>query len=148
MSGCGVYLIASDATAPNGPWLRGADKNDRLLKIGISADPIGRLATLQTANPSRLTMEKIWSFASRQEAHDVEWHAHDLLRHYRLCGEWFFSDPWYCGVKITEIIATMASQVWDWHPEYLQRFLVTNGYALEDACVWTEVAFGDVEVAQ
>lgn len=67
-----VYLIRCDFTGH--------------YKIGIANNPNKRLKQLQTAQSSKLTlMDKYQSkFASK-----IETNLHNLLRHYKLDGEWF-----------------------------------------------------------
>lgn len=69
-----VYVIGSDA----GPH-----------KVGISSNPVTRLASLQTAHHERLTLHFTLDCA---DAAAVERYTHAALRAHRLSGEWFDID--------------------------------------------------------
>jgi len=71
-----VYVIAGD---------------HGLTKIGISATPTERLATLQTGSPFHLRIAHI--VAAGERAFDVEQRAHSILDNSRQSGEWFAVSP-------------------------------------------------------
>lgn len=58
-----------------------------LVKIGRSADPEARLASLQTASPFHLDLAHVMPVAG--SAFDIEQEAHAILDRYRRAGEWF-----------------------------------------------------------
>src|SRR6476661_1387512 len=73
MSKMSVYVIGSEA----GP-----------MKIGISANPTSRLATLQTASPVRLSLICAVQL-DREMAVAAERLFHETHKRWRLNGEWF-----------------------------------------------------------
>lgn len=66
-----VYVIGADGGAH---------------KVGISADPVSRLAALQTSTHVQLALAETWESAS---ARTVERLAHAILSARHLSGEWF-----------------------------------------------------------
>jgi len=68
------------------------------VKIGVSTDPIARLATLQTSHHSPLTFEYIGATSS--DGYAIEADAHDSLSSHRLNGEWFAVPPAYAVAAI------------------------------------------------
>lgn len=61
------------------------------VKIGISADPYGRLAQLQTGSAHKL--EFAWIGAPQGQAMGIEHDAHVMLNKYQCNGEWFDITP-------------------------------------------------------
>ena len=59
------------------------------IKVGIARDPWKRLATLQTANPGKLKIERLWGPFPREKAFEVEHAIHDFLSEDWTNGEWF-----------------------------------------------------------
>lgn len=59
------------------------------IKIGISDNPEGRLATFQTSCPFKIVILHAEPCDSRQIAIEDEAFAHRHLRAHRLWGEWF-----------------------------------------------------------
>lgn len=57
------------------------------VKIGVTSDLDGRLASLQTGSPYPLDM--VYSIPIAGDAYAVEAEAHDMLDRHRLAGEWF-----------------------------------------------------------
>lgn len=57
------------------------------IKIGKAADPLKRLATLQTGSPVPLKLVRVVDGAGR-----IEGALHRRLRNFRLHGEWFTAD--------------------------------------------------------
>lgn len=62
-----------------------------LCKIGMSANPAARLATLQTGSPHRLWL----AFQAPAGGHalEIEQEAHSILSAHRAGGEWFLASP-------------------------------------------------------
>lgn len=83
---CCVYVI--EARRP-----RDGQIGD-LIKIGISSDPDGRLASLQTGNPHPLRLEGVVWLGSREEAAQIEAALHARFAEHRRTGEWFLFDPY------------------------------------------------------
>lgn len=61
------------------------------VKIGMSTDPVARLATLQTASPDRLWLAL--AAPAYGNAYAIEQEAHAILAAHRLAGEWFTAPP-------------------------------------------------------
>jgi hypothetical protein len=59
------------------------------IKIGVSNDPVKRLATLQTSNHNKLELLYTVTCGSREEAFSLEKSLHALFSSYRAFGEWF-----------------------------------------------------------
>lgn len=57
------------------------------VKIGVSRDPVARLATLQTG--SSVPIGLVWREFAGDRALEIEQEAHAMLARYRLAGEWF-----------------------------------------------------------
>jgi hypothetical protein len=72
-----IYVIKSEA----GP-----------IKLGITADPIARLAGLQTASASRLELAYV-AVPKSDDGYAIEQVAHNMLVNHRLTGEWFETTP-------------------------------------------------------
>jgi hypothetical protein len=80
---CFVYLIATVQNgAPSAP-----------VKIGISANPMVRLAELQTGSPFRLMLLGMLATPSRQVAREAEKWIHFCHPDKALHGEWFDIEP-------------------------------------------------------
>lgn len=60
------------------------------VKIGIGGKPSRRRREVQTGNPNRIVLYKIWQVPN---ARAVERAAHKLLADYRMEGEWFGVSP-------------------------------------------------------
>lgn len=83
-----MYVYFLKAAAPLvGP--KGAGRAGSLIKIGSAADPMKRMAKLQTGSPVQLRM--IGSVRCRDAAHArcVERLAHNIFAKQRRRGEWF-----------------------------------------------------------
>lgn len=65
------------------------DTGSRAVKIGVSADPKGRLKALQTASPTTL---ELTSWREYENATAVERYLHRTFAHLRCNGEWFVPD--------------------------------------------------------
>lgn len=61
-------------------------------KIGIAKDVRARLAQVQTYCPIKIRLSYHYEFESRLYANVAEREAHDLLREFRVHGEWFRID--------------------------------------------------------
>lgn len=57
------------------------------VKIGVSRDPVARLATLQTG--SSVPIGLAWREFAGDRAFEIEQEAHAMLARHRLAGEWF-----------------------------------------------------------
>ena len=147
MGVCSVYLIASDAPAPNGPWLRDADPHARVYKIGISQSPKARLADLQTASAGHLTLIRFWGLPSRDYARHVESEAHRELSIYRASGEWFFGSLSGAEDWILAAICEAASRRWGWSNSHTIAALVAAGYEAGYAQSIVEFFCGERSVA-
>jgi len=78
---CFVYLIVAEAPVLK-PYCD-------LLKVGISDNPNGRLASIKTASPFHLSMPFIWKLPSREAAFSIESNFHKECAEQRTSGEWF-----------------------------------------------------------
>jgi len=58
-------------------------------KIGLSIDPLARLASLQTACPFRLLLLQTCGFPDYEPARQAERQAHNALAKHRVHNEWF-----------------------------------------------------------
>lgn len=87
MRGCYVYVIAESGENGN-------------VKIGIAADPVGRLAQLQTGNPNELSLHRKYLCPTREIAQVAEKLTHERLADHRLNGEWFS-----CGIDDARMYA-------------------------------------------
>jgi hypothetical protein len=74
---CYLYLIGSS-------WLHGY-----AVKVGISADPQKRLATLQIGNPAKLELLDAFGPFPRIPLWELEQQLHAQMQDARLMGEWF-----------------------------------------------------------
>lgn len=64
------------------------------VKIGMATDPIARLAQLQTGNPSKLYLHRVfWVDASQAANIEADAHANASASYERLEGEWFACTP-------------------------------------------------------
>lgn len=64
------------------------------VKIGMAKDPIARLAQLQTGNPSRLYLHRVFWVSADQAANiECDAHANAGASYQRLEGEWFSCTP-------------------------------------------------------
>jgi hypothetical protein len=79
-----VYIIAhlSEQSELCGP-----------VKIGLSSNPISRLATLQTGSASKLVLVGRYAFWRRSHALEVEQVFHRTAAVHRTTGEWFDIEP-------------------------------------------------------
>jgi hypothetical protein len=77
--------------AIQGSFLYVIDDRRGHVKIGVTTDPRGRLAALQTANPRPLVFATIW--ATPGDGYAVEAAAHTVLERFRMAGEWFSVTP-------------------------------------------------------
>ena len=128
---CYVYVIASDATAPNCALLRKATPEWRVCKVGLSVNPWARLCELQTCNPYTLDLLEVFKFPQRKLAEEVEKESHKCLSENRLVREWFFGRPCEILYTIQTVTGYMAAQVWDWTREQYRGLCEYNGYELD-----------------
>ena len=59
------------------------------VKIGVSKDPIERMATMQTGNPECLRLRLRLKCKSKDHAFDVEYRLHKRFNWAKKRGEWF-----------------------------------------------------------
>jgi hypothetical protein len=77
-------------------YVMAASRDDGLgqpVKVGISADPVKRLASINTAAPFRVSIHRLFRMPSRFVACKIERAFHDRHRASRLNGEWFHLSP-------------------------------------------------------
>jgi hypothetical protein len=58
-------------------------------KVGVSDDPLNRVASLQTGHPNNLILVRTFELPTREAAFAVESDAHLSLERFRTRGEWF-----------------------------------------------------------
>lgn len=65
--------------------------NPSCVKVGMATDPVARLAQLQTGNPERLFLHRVFWMHRPAAAFELEQRAHAFLgkKSNRLVGEWF-----------------------------------------------------------
>lgn len=85
-----VVVIRPEYTrhAPASVYVIGAGK---LVKVGVATNPVGRLASLKTANP--LIEGILFTTPLMRDAYYVESKAHDVLAKHHVSGEWFKCSP-------------------------------------------------------
>jgi len=94
----GAELIRSIERLAFGSWRRGRTfvyfirDEFGATKIGISADPHQRVATLQTGHPEALYLHNTVPCRSGADARAVEGDLHDCFARQRMNGEWFDLD--------------------------------------------------------
>lgn len=84
MANCHIYVL--------GHW----QEDGRLhgpCKVGIATCVDGRVAELQTGNPTKIGMALMWNAEDRRVALQCEREFHRRFAHKRLRGEWFDIDP-------------------------------------------------------
>ena len=62
-------------------------------KIGVSDNPVSRLASLQSGNPEKLVVYGTVSFPDKNQALFVERSFHKMYGEFRMEGEWFGMKP-------------------------------------------------------
>jgi hypothetical protein len=87
---------ARGSTAPGKPrtsaWIYVVRASNGHVKVGITADPLARLASLQTGSSQKLELVYTCVVQSN-EGFAVEQAAHNTLWKHRLEGEWFDTSP-------------------------------------------------------
>lgn len=73
-------------------------------KIGVAANPDGRLTQLRTGHPFPLAVHAHFEFPTEAEARTVERTAHKALKEKRLSGEWF-------EITTSEAVAAVESAI-------------------------------------
>lgn len=63
------------------------------VKIGVTLNPLSWLKQLQTGNPKKLYIDKMYFLPNRASADYVERRMHELLESFRCSGEWFVCEP-------------------------------------------------------
>lgn len=79
---------------------------DGYAKVGVSANPSSRLASLQTANPNKLTLCNFIDLTHVPEvnAYEVERLAHSYMRLFRVQGEWFKTSRRHVALSVDRAI--------------------------------------------
>lgn len=77
-------------------------------KVGITKDPAGRLAALQTGHPYPLTIVAALGFQDRSYAESVEHAFHAVQADSRMSGEWFEADPLRSATVLCTIVFSVA----------------------------------------
>jgi hypothetical protein len=77
----------ADRSASNDSFIYVLRGDHGLLKVGISTNPVARLATLRTASP--FPLEMVYVAVTQGPAERLERATHDALRERRCSGEWF-----------------------------------------------------------
>lgn len=69
--------------------------NPTCVKVGMACDPIARLAQLQTGNPEKLYLHRVFWTIKPDAARSLEGRAHSFLakKTKRMVGEWFECSP-------------------------------------------------------
>ena len=80
---CHIYLIAHVVDG----------RLDGLVKVGITANLSGRLATIQTGNPRKVDIAFSFGTPSRAIAQTLELAFHEVFAKHRMAGEWFDMNP-------------------------------------------------------
>lgn len=96
---CSVYVITPDGGRPS--------------KIGISRAPVKRLAALQGAHWSPMSIERCYHVETSEMAYKVEQEAHKILGEagLRLLGEWFQCNPQKAGEAIEWAALTLGADL-------------------------------------
>jgi hypothetical protein len=128
MSECFLYLIASSIPLP-----ANVSADATICKIGISADPTGRLASLRTASPFSLEINAEWYFPNREMAMFMERAAHKALDRYRVRGEWFAVDLSLASYVITDCWCIESVERGILTPAKLVDDLISRGYGADYA---------------
>lgn len=97
-----VYIIAPvDGDWPIAP-----------VKVGITANLVGRLKSIQTGSPKRLSIVQAFPMPSREIAAGLEAAFHTVKKPYRTSGEWFDIDPLdACAAMAANIEAMLSSHL-------------------------------------
>lgn len=74
MIGC-VYVITEGTSS-------------RPVKVGVAANPLGRMSELQTGNHRRLRLARAWNMWTRDDAFQLEGRILESFKDRRLSGEW------------------------------------------------------------
>ena len=102
------------------------------VKIGVTSDLPGRLATLQTGSPHPLSLA--YSTRVAGDAYAVEAEAHALLDRHRLSGEWFAVPPDVAVAAINGAAFRLSSSAIEDgrppHAKWLKRFLWAAAFGL------------------
>ena len=89
-------------------YIIGEDKDGSPIKIGLSKDPRGRLAGLQTANPNKLVIHKLYEVPSIR-VKTIERNIHVKLQPVRLSGEWVDLSISHADMIVSYIIEKYSS---------------------------------------
>ncbi len=100
MSACFVYIIETQLDDED-------DDYPYHLKIGISFNPEGRMATFQTSSPRKLVLNHKFKFPTREDALWIERKCHALLSKDRRSGEWFETDPTYALIAVVDAVVCL-----------------------------------------
>lgn len=92
---CGVAIKETNVATNHAAVYVIGDVYAEYVKIGVAVDPIARLAQLQTGNPNKLFLHRVFWIPDVEAAYLVESAAHatasDLYD--RMVGEWFRCNP-------------------------------------------------------
>ena len=106
-----LYLIATDV-APLPPV--------KAVKVGITANPFGRVDDLQCGCPDQLYIARAFGFSSRARARSLEKHFHHWKRDHRIHREWFYLDV---DEALESLRIHIEASLTDGTEDYLDRFL-------------------------
>lgn len=117
-SDCSVYVIGFDIG--KGPS-----------KVGISGDPLRRMASLQTSHHQRLVLAGWWKLPDREAARNLEASFHAVQKDKRLSGEWFDIPPNTCMVLLMLGLGVMLNHRYGLEPSLVNEVIAfsRNDYA-------------------
>lgn len=80
-------------------------------KVGISANPDGRVPILQTGNPQRIMLAFVFEVPNKEIATEIERAFHTIYAEHRLAGEWFDLHPLDTVVNVCAAIMGMLEAI-------------------------------------
>lgn len=107
---CCVYVIGFDM-----------DKGPS--KVGISTDPVQRMASMQTSHHQRLVLAGWWKLPDREAARSLERAFHAVQSASRLSGEWFSIAPNKCMVILMLGLGTMLNKRYGLEPALIDEVI-------------------------
>lgn len=107
---CSVYVIGFDV-----------DKGPS--KVGISSDPVRRMASLQTSHHQRLVLAGSWRLPDREAARNLECSFHAVQSASRLSGEWFDIPPNKCMAILMLGLGVMLNKHYGLEPALVDEVL-------------------------
>lgn len=84
-----IVKLVPQPSEQDGSYLYVIGGKSKPVKIGVAADPNGRLHDLQVGSPKTLTIIRLFLCVSRSDAINVETQCKLALSQYRIRGEWF-----------------------------------------------------------